>query len=84
MAGPHDTTGDAWSRQLKSFRAMPPQDRLRLALTMTDELHAIARAGIRARHPDWTASQVQAELEELVLGVELARTARRGRIASSR
>ena len=84
MAAPRDTHDDAWTRQMEAFRAMRPQDRLRLALTMSDEIGEIARAGVRARHPDWTLAQVQEGLEDLMLGVELARTARRDRIAPAR
>ena len=84
MAAPRDTHDDAWARQMAAFRAMQPQDRLQLALTMSDEVREIAIAGIRVRHPDWTAKQVQEELEELTLGVELARTARRAGNAPAR
>lgn len=84
MAAPRDTHQDVWARQIEAFRAMRPQDRLQLALTMSDEVREIAIAGIRARHPDWTAKHVQEELEELTLGVELARTARRARSVPAR
>jgi len=84
MVVPRDTDADAWSRLIRAYRAMGPQERLRLALTMTDELHEIARSGLRARHPEWAADQVEEALEELLLGVELARTARQSRIALSR
>ncbi len=62
---------------------MRPQDRLRLALTMTDEINEIARAGVRRRHPEFTDTEVQEALEELLLGTELARTARRERLAAA-
>ncbi len=84
MAQPKDTTVDAWSRQVQAFRAMRPQDRLRLALTMTDEVLEITRAGIRRRHPEWAEVQIQEELEELLFGPELARTARRERLVVTR
>jgi len=84
MAQPTDTTAEAWSRQFQGFRAMRPQDRLRLAVTMTEEVLEIARAGIRRRHPQWTDVQIQEELEELLFGTELARTARRERLVVTR
>lgn len=63
---------------------MRPEERLRLALKMTDEVHEIARAGIRRRHSTWSEVQVQEELEELLFGIELARTARRERLVVGR
>jgi predicted transcriptional regulator len=51
---------------------------------MHGEIREIARFGLRARHPDWTATRVREAFEELMLGVELARTARRGRVARAR
>lgn len=76
MPAPLDTATDAWSRQLEGYRACRPDERVRLALEMSEEVTAIARAGIRHRHPDWPASRVQQELEDLVLGAEAARAAR--------
>lgn len=63
---------------------MRPQDRLRQAVTMSDEVREIARAGVRARHPDWGQARVRAELEDLFLGPELAGTVRRERPAAVR
>ena len=84
MAAPRDTSDEAWARQMAAFRAMRPVDRVRLALEMSNEVRKIARAGIRVRHPEWTAAQVQDGLEELMLVAELARAARRDRVASAR
>lgn len=80
MAAPQDTRTDAWKRQVDGFRSMEPRERLRVALAMTDEVNDIARAGIRARHPEWTPAEIQENLEELLLGAELTRTARRARV----
>lgn len=55
---------------------MEPRDRLEMALTMSEDVKGIARAGIRHRHPDWTEASVQAALSELLLGPELAAKAR--------
>jgi hypothetical protein len=84
MTAPRDTLDDAWSSQIAAFRAMRPEDRVQLALTMSEDVREIALAGIRARHPEWTAAQVQDQLEELMLGVDLARMARAGRLAPPR
>ena len=79
MTAPLDTLDVAWSRHMDAFRAMPPEDRLQLALGMSEEIREIALAGIRSRHPAWTPAQVQDALEDLVLGTELARRARQHR-----
>lgn len=84
MRAPRDTLDDAWARQIAAFRAMRPEDRVQLALRMSEEVRDIALAGIRTRHPEWTAAQVQAELEDLTLGIDVARTARAGRLAPPR
>ena len=76
MPAPRDTSTDAWSRQIAAFGAMRPQDRVQVALQMSDEVRELSRAGIRTRHPEWTDDQVREALEELVLGVDLARTVR--------
>jgi hypothetical protein len=76
MAAPKDTSPDAWARQIQSIRALSPQERVRLLATMSDEVREIARDGIRHRHPDWTAKEVESRLAELLLGTALARAAR--------
>lgn len=81
MAAPKDTSPDAWARQIEAIRALAPQDRLRLLATMSDEVREIARDGIRHRHPDWTAAEVETALAELLLGTALARAARTGSAA---
>lgn len=46
--------------------------RLLQALEMSEDAREVTLAGIRHRHPDWTARQVHAELLRLLLGRELA------------
>jgi len=84
MAIPGDTSPDAWARYMHGIRVTPPAERLRRALEMSDDLREIARAGIRSRHPGWTPEQVQEDLEELMLGKELARMARQARRVPAR
>ena len=79
MARPADTAANAWARQLDALRALSPQDRLRRALTMSEDVKEIARAGIRHRHADWPDDRVQAALDDLLLGTDLARRARASR-----
>jgi hypothetical protein len=79
MAVPRDTSQEAFARQMAAFRAMTPQERVRLAAEMSDELREIVRAGIRARHPAADRAEVQAMLEDILLGPEIAAAARRAR-----
>lgn len=84
MALPKDTSPDAWARQIAGIRAMSPQERLQLATSMSDDVRALARDGIRARHPEWNVDEVATALEDLVLGSSLARTVRASRSLPTR
>lgn len=79
MARPRDTSPEAWARYIGGIRATAPEDRVRRAIEMSDDLREIVRAGIRSRHPGWTTDQVQRGLEDLMLGKGLARRAREAR-----
>jgi hypothetical protein len=73
MRRPIDTSAEARERQLDAYRAMRPEDRLRLADEMSTEIRSLARAGIRARHPELASDEdVGAELARILLGPELA------------
>jgi len=54
---------------------MRPEQRVQLALEMSDDVMAITRAGIRHRHPDWPPTRVEAEIEVLLLRAEVATAA---------
>ncbi|HET9253330.1 MAG TPA: hypothetical protein VFP58_14545 [Candidatus Eisenbacteria bacterium] len=53
---------EAEAMQLEILRRMTGGQRLKLALEMTDLGREFARAGIRARQPNWTERQVSREL----------------------
>jgi hypothetical protein len=84
MAVPKDTSADAWARQIAGIRAMTPQERLHLAASMSDDLRALARDGIRSRHPALSPTEIEAALEDLLLGASVARMARTGRSTIAR
>jgi hypothetical protein len=63
---------------------MGAEGRLRLALEMSDGLREIAKAGIRARKPEYGDQQVGEELEALLLGRDLATAVRRARLTPTR
>jgi hypothetical protein len=84
MVVPLDTSPDARARQISSVRAMTPQDRLRLAASMSDDVRQLARDGIRSRHPDWAPARIAAALEDLLLGSSLAEAVRAARRSTPR
>lgn len=64
---PADTTPGMRRRQLAIYRAMTPERRVELALTMS-EARAVALAGIRRRHPGMSEADVVAELVRILHG----------------
>ena len=68
MARPRDTSPDIWARQLEAYRAMGPEERLRRALQLSEDVKALARDGIRHAHPDWQDRQIDAELQRRLFG----------------
>ncbi len=75
MSRPLDTSRDADERQLKAFRAMTPEARLRLADSMSAEVRTLTRSGIQARHSEYAPAEVDLALAEALLGIPLARAA---------
>jgi hypothetical protein len=67
-----DTSTAARARQLEVFRGMSPAERVTLAVEMSDEIRAVAEAGIRRRHPEHSDDQVRTALVAIVLGRESA------------
>lgn len=58
---PHspDTSLDAHRAQVEVWRRLGPEGRLNLAVSMSEELFELTRAGIAARHPEYSASDVR-------------------------
>ena len=77
MTRPLDTSGAAFELQVEAYRAMSPEHRLRLAESMSLDVRSLAAAGIRRRHPDYSAEDVAAALADLLIGSELEGTERR-------
>ena len=57
-----DTSPEAEEVQLEIYRRMSAQQRLLLALEISEFTRCFARAGIRADHPDWNRDQIEREL----------------------
>jgi hypothetical protein len=68
-----DTTPDAAAVQRAVFRRMTGDQRVRMAVQMSEDAREISRCGIRARHPGYTPVEVEQALRRLVLGDELVR-----------
>jgi hypothetical protein len=72
---PHDTTREAHEAQLRALRRLSPAARVELAVKMSEDARAIASAGIAARHPDYSTSDVKHALLRLLYGDDLFRRA---------
>jgi hypothetical protein len=57
-----DTTPDAAAVQEAAYRHMGGAGRLKIALDLSNFVHALAVTGIRKRHPEYTAEQATAAL----------------------
>jgi hypothetical protein len=68
-----DTDAQAHAVQLEIYRGMTPEQRSALGVSLSDAVRETARAGIRARHPAYTARDLDRALFRLLYGDELAR-----------
>ena len=60
-----DTSPDAEQVQLEVFRRMTGEQRLKLALEMSDFARELSLSRIRAEHPEWSDWEVKRELLRL-------------------
>ena len=74
MMRARDTTAAARRVEVEALRRLDGPTRLRMALQMSDDAREVTLAGIRHRHPHWTADEIHAELLRLMLGRDLAAT----------
>jgi hypothetical protein len=72
---PRDTAADAERVQRYLFRRMTPAERFAHTARLCEDARQLARAGIRARHPEYTPEHVERALRRLLLGDELVRRA---------
>ena len=64
-----DTTPEAAAIQQEAYRRLGPSGRFNVAAELTNVVREMARAGIRKRHPEYTAEQVSAQLAWYIYGV---------------
>ncbi len=70
-----DTDGEAAQVRLRHLQSLTGSARALLAAELTDEANDICRSGIAARHPLYSAGEVQLAFVRLRLGDELFRVA---------
>lgn len=75
MALPSDTSPAAREAQIRWLRQRTPEERVEIAVKMSEDARAIARAGIAARHPEYTDQELTHALHRLLLGDDLFRRA---------
>jgi hypothetical protein len=72
---PADTSPEAWEVYLRLVRAMPPAERLRRALDLSEDVRRVAEAGLRLKYPRADAREIALRRARLELGRELFRKA---------
>ena len=65
---PSDTTPEAAAVQRDIFRRMTTEQRLRLAISMSESLREVTLAGLRSRRPELDANGLSRELMHLMYG----------------
>jgi hypothetical protein len=75
MGGAADTTPEADSIQIETYRRIGGTARLETAFRLTRMARVAAVAGIRSRHPDYDDDQVKLALARLLYGDDLVRCA---------
>ena len=68
---PFDTTPEADAIQQEIFRRMTPEQRLKVALEMSDSMRNVALTGLRMRRPELTEEELARELMRLMYGFVL-------------
>ena len=73
QALPTDTSLEAMRVQIAALRRLGPGGRGRLVMKLSRELHERLIAGVRHRHPEYTARQVASDVLRLRFGDKVAR-----------
>lgn len=73
MTRPLDTSKEADERYHELLRACPPHERLARADALSRMVRALAVQGIKMRHPNATAHEVEIRLAVRLYGREVAR-----------
>ena len=76
---PRDTTPESHAVQLDAYRRLGAPGRIRLAEQLSADTRQLTRAGIRARHPEYSEEAVEMALRRVLYGDDLVRRAWPGR-----
>ena len=68
---PRDTSPDAHEAQLRCYRRMSGAEKVALAVQLSEDIRAVALAGIRTRHPEYSDREAWYALQRLLLGDDL-------------
>ena len=74
-----DTSPSSHAAQLEAYRRLGPSGRVRLAARLSADTRQLTRAGIRARHPNYSDGEVELALCRILYGDDLYAKAWRGR-----
>ena len=72
---PRDTALESHEAQLRVYRRLGATGRARLAASLSADTRELTRAGIRARHRDYSEEEVELALRRILFGDELFRRA---------
>lgn len=72
---PKDTSEDSRTVQADTLRRMSGEERIALAISMSEDARTITCDGIRHCHPDWSEARVRREMLTRAYGEELVRAA---------
>lgn len=70
---PRDTSSDALHAQLAAVMRLSGEERTQVAVEMSEATRELARAGVRMRHPEYNANEVELALFRLLYGNEMFR-----------
>jgi hypothetical protein len=65
---PSDTSLEALKVQTEVLRRRGPDWRMTQAFRMSNDMRSVAVEGVRARHPEYTARQVELAVARILLG----------------
>jgi hypothetical protein len=68
MTRPADTSPEAWAVQNALWQRMTGDQRVRLAIRMSEDAREISKSGIRHRHPEYSEEEAEWALRRLMLG----------------
>ena len=74
---PHDTDLKAHKIQIAAYRALSLEQKAEIVAELTRVSRAMAREGIRLRHPTYTEAEVSRALLYLLYGREIERLAKK-------